>query len=471
MSDGTDKGDPVGAKVNSQGAELLSQQVVESKSVELLSVESVTKNLTVPSDALPTVLRAYVLEAAQAICCPPDYIAVPLLVGLGAAIGRTRRLQIKRGWEESAALWTMIVGYSGTAKTPAIEAALKPVFDISDSAQWMWVNDTTVEALAQVMAEKPRGVILIRDELSGWIRGFDQYKGGRGSDEQFFLEAWSGTPARITRKRDKNGNGDRFTIRQPFLSICGGIQPSVLSKLVSQDRIESGFAARFLLSYPQRMLRQYTKDEVSEDTANNVRDLYRKLQELEFTSENEPLVMRFSNDGEREWCRWIESHQQETSSLDPNSPLVTAWSKMDGYAARIMLILHIVRHASGEVASEEVDAETVRMAERLIEYFKDHALRVYSEALGRKPSTPPPKALPVDDRAVQWILRKGNKGVQPRDLQIARIAPTAAEAKAILDGLARHGVGVWTKRDGKTAARFYVKSTLNTQQPADQEAA
>jgi hypothetical protein len=53
------------------------------------------------------------------------------------------------------------------------------------------VEDTTVERLAGIQAENPRGVVVIRDELSGWARGMeDQYKqGGRGADRQYWLSA------------------------------------------------------------------------------------------------------------------------------------------------------------------------------------------------------------------------------------------------------------------------------------------
>ncbi len=42
------------------------------------------------------------------------------------------------------------------------------------------VSDTTVEALAPLLLANPRGLLLARDKLAGWIGSFDRYAGGKG---------------------------------------------------------------------------------------------------------------------------------------------------------------------------------------------------------------------------------------------------------------------------------------------------
>ena len=49
------------------------------------------------------------------------------------------------------------------------------------------VSDTTVEALVPILEANPRGVVLEMDELSGWLRSFNEYKGGRGKDVPHYL--------------------------------------------------------------------------------------------------------------------------------------------------------------------------------------------------------------------------------------------------------------------------------------------
>jgi hypothetical protein len=82
-----------------------------------------------PLEALPRTLRRVVEEASAAICCPPDFIAIPMLTTLGAAIGNSRVLVVKRGWTESALLYTVIVGDPGDKKSPALEIATAPAWD------------------------------------------------------------------------------------------------------------------------------------------------------------------------------------------------------------------------------------------------------------------------------------------------------------------------------------------------------
>jgi hypothetical protein len=80
-----------------------------------------------PVDALPEPIRGFVAAGARAIGCDPSYLALPLLTAIAAAIGNTRRLELKRGWSAPPILWGAIVGESGTAKTPAFRLVMRPV--------------------------------------------------------------------------------------------------------------------------------------------------------------------------------------------------------------------------------------------------------------------------------------------------------------------------------------------------------
>jgi hypothetical protein len=43
------------------------------------------------------------------------------------------------------------------------------------------VSDTTVEALSPLLLANPRGLLLARDELAGWLGSFDKYAKGKVS--------------------------------------------------------------------------------------------------------------------------------------------------------------------------------------------------------------------------------------------------------------------------------------------------
>jgi hypothetical protein len=75
---------------------------------------------------LPDDLARYVREGAKAMGCPDDYLAVPLLVIAGAAIGGSRVIEAKRGWREASCLYAALVGDPGTTKSPALKLVTAP---------------------------------------------------------------------------------------------------------------------------------------------------------------------------------------------------------------------------------------------------------------------------------------------------------------------------------------------------------
>lgn len=81
-----------------------------------------------PTHVFPDPIRGFVTVTSKAIGCDPSYVALPLLAALAGAIGNTRQIKLKDGWTEPSVLWAAIVGESGTMKSPAVEAPLKPVF-------------------------------------------------------------------------------------------------------------------------------------------------------------------------------------------------------------------------------------------------------------------------------------------------------------------------------------------------------
>ena len=75
-----------------------------------------------PLDVFPPPLRDYCREVAETILSPTDYVGASILAVAGAAIGQTVNLTVKRGWNEPALLWVILVGRPGTAKSPVIAA-------------------------------------------------------------------------------------------------------------------------------------------------------------------------------------------------------------------------------------------------------------------------------------------------------------------------------------------------------------
>ena len=198
-----------------------------------------------------------------------------MLPVLAAFIGRKRRIEIKPSWREYPVLWAACVARSGDRKTPAFEIVTEPlrhrqqVFfgailgrqsglsgaatrtergDAAPRLKQILTTDTTIEALKDILAVNPNGIIFPADDLGGWARFIGQYKGGRGDDRQIWLSIWSSTQIVCNRK----SSDEPIVINEPFVCITGGIQPDALPDVIDDSR-EDGFSARILFSYPDPM--------------------------------------------------------------------------------------------------------------------------------------------------------------------------------------------------------------------------
>ena len=146
-----------------------------------------------PLDTLPAQLQALIEKTAAAIHCPSDFLGVPLLAAAGAAIGNSRAVEIKEGWTERARLWVAVVADPGTKKSPALSLITTPFrkrnkefFQESSNPEapvQVLTTDTTMAALAALLEANPRGILVFRDELVGWVRSMNGHRGG-GSDRQ-----------------------------------------------------------------------------------------------------------------------------------------------------------------------------------------------------------------------------------------------------------------------------------------------
>src|SRR5437868_584399 len=78
---------------------------------------------------LPDVLRAWIIDEAERMPCPPDFIAAAALVALGAIVGARCAIKPKGrdSWLIIPNIWGGIVGDPSAKKSPAWGAALMPL--------------------------------------------------------------------------------------------------------------------------------------------------------------------------------------------------------------------------------------------------------------------------------------------------------------------------------------------------------
>jgi hypothetical protein len=369
-----------------------------------------------PTDALPKPVKRLVKEAAAAIGCPPDAIGLAALTTLGSAIGNARVIQPKKGWTEGAAIYGGVIAESGEKKTAAIATATDVVQKLENKlnkayekaldefaqeereyeverkeaarqglaapppprrpvAERTHVNDTTIEALIPILKENPRGVLQERDELLGWVKGFDQYKsGGKGAERQFWLSAWSNRPVSVDRK----GQQGPVSVLRPFIGVIGSIQPDVLPELA--ENREDGMLERFLFAYPEPINSLWTEAEISDGARAAYQDLYHRLRRLRMEADEmgDPveIPVTFSPEAKDLFVSAYNGHRTEMAGPGFPSYLRSPWAKLEAYFLRLALILAACRFVEDSVA-ERIEEDDVLRAVLLVEYFKSQARRVF----------------------------------------------------------------------------------------------
>ena len=432
-----------------------------------------------PVNVLPPVIKKFVSEGAASIGCDPAAIALPLLAALASTIGNTRRLKIKRGWLAPPIIWTVIIGRSGSQKSPAFKFAMKPLETIQVEILSDWekrlesgadatenplerltIGDTTIEALADTLAANHRGLLLKSEELNGWISNFGRYgRGDRSSgDAARWLVCYDGGNVEVDRR---TGDRKHIVIRNAAVCVSGTIQPGILHQAIGREHRENGLLPRMLLADPPQNKKKWRESEVDEKTVENVTEVFRNLRKLDFRLDrygNElPEIIELSRRAKEQYVKFYEEHAQHQHQAESDD-LAAAYSKQEETTARLALVLQLTRCASGSGTDcREVDSTNMAAAIELIRWFREETRRVY-QLLDQSA-----ELKQLDDLA-RWIRATHSGAVAPRDLVSGRREiKDATQAEAVLQAMADSGLGTWydvppASNGGAPTRRFRLNS-------------
>lgn len=378
-----------------------------------------------PTGVLPPLCSEFVRQAAASIDCDESMIALPLLGAIAAAIGNSCRISLKRDYSEPAIIWAAVVSESGSRKSPAVECPVKSLkkkeaeaikqfkgalrdyeIDVrnyrasskksktgqsaADAAatapelpicRRYTVSDITTEAIAVRLEQNPRGLLLVRDELAGFFNCMNQYKsGGKGGDEAAYLAMHGARPLVIDRK---NPEKPQIYVPLATLSIVGAIQPGVLRRVLTRERMESGMAARFLMAYPPPRTARWTEKAIDVKVEDRIATMFDWLIGLELkfdeqTNEPTPLMLPLTPEAKQLWIAFHDEHAAEQSEL--HGDLSAAWAKLTGYAARLSLVCELAAWASGNdfEPPTAVSAASLKAGIVLAKWFSAETKRIYA---------------------------------------------------------------------------------------------
>ncbi|MHB1425080.1 MAG: YfjI family protein [Gemmataceae bacterium] len=472
------------------------------ETAEVIELPTVTASPTTPTllpyqpfpvEALPAPLATFVRQGSAALGCDSSYFALPVLAAVASLIGNSRTIRLNRSWTEPSVVWTAIVGPSGSLKSPALRLVVSPLYRLQQELLQKYTEekkaydgvkaeyeraikktknsdkppddvlpeppapgriltgDTTIEKLGQLLADNPRGMLVCRDELRGWFASFTRYKGqAGGSDLPAWLEFFRAESVIIDRK-----TGDRPTLFIPRanVSICGGIQPETLSRVLTPEAYESGLVARLLVAMPPRHPKRWSEAEIDPETQQHFETLLRKLHSLRLDTdekgEPEPFVLKLRPEAKQQWIAFYE--QWAKKQAETEGELAAALAKQEGYAARFALIHHVVTRVEGEADDcDPIGRESVEAGITLARWFAYETERVYAFCKGTDVER-------EKQRLVEYIRSRGGD-ITARILHQANRSrySTPKAAEAALEDLVKARLGNWvpTGEGGRPSRKF-----------------
>lgn len=384
------------------------------------------------ADLLPDDLRRYVFDVAERQQSPADFVAVAALCGLSAVVGNKIRVRPKQhdDWTITPNLWGALVGPPSAMKSPAMQAALAPAFMLQDEMRERWerqcstiaedemlaelsaktaksqaakamkagdreaarkllkesrdegeelppcprliVNDATVEKLGELLNENRNGLLLIRDELPGFLaRMEDQECQG---ERAFYLESFNGDGAFTF---DRIGRGT-VRIEVCTVSIIGGVQPSRIVPLVKgavSGTSNDGLLQRLQMTVWPDASSSWQWIDRSPDAAARIAvdRIFRDARDVPGAEDRQPRILHFEPAAQDAFREWLEGIQTEARSKTLPSALESHILKMPKTVASLALIFDLIEGDGDDLIGDTAILRALGWAD----YLRTHANRLY----------------------------------------------------------------------------------------------
>lgn len=372
-----------------------------------------------PLDTLPLQCADWVRRAAHGAGVTVDHVAVPFLGTASSLIGTARRAMASRSWSQPMTVWTALVGFSGSGKTPGIDVTKRALSQIDRNrkpeiarlqldhdtraevakaarAKWkkeveaaveegeeppkmpvaaidpgpfiaprLYVSDATIERIGVLLQGRQSGMLMLSDELASLFSNMSRYS--RGQDNEFWLECWNGNQYTIERMMRPSLRIDHLLV-----GVVGGLQPDKLAK--SFDGAADGMYARFLFAWPPEAPYRPLSNEVAEiepEILNALKRIIDMPAVVEGAFAARPVGL-----SDQALVVFEQLRQFVHSGRDGLDGREREWwAKMPAHVLRLAGTLSFIGWAfAPEPEPTQIEVEHVRAAVRLVrDYFWPHA--------------------------------------------------------------------------------------------------
>lgn len=374
-----------------------------------------------PVDALPEVIRRYVLAVAESTQTPVDMAAVEALGIVSLCCQGKYFIRGNADWAEPLNTYMVVIMEPAERKSSVLSMMIHPVevyektenerrspeivksqmelsklekekrslveraskgkateeevrakaaelakFEPAKPLQ-LFVDDVTSEKLTSVLAENKGRAAVVSAE--GGIFSIMSGLYNRNVNIDVFLKGHSGDTIRV----DRVGRASESIIH-PALTMVLAVQPEVLNGLMSNNTFRGrGLTARFLYSMPKSTVgrRSFSAEPIPEGVKSRYRDLVETI--LSGKNEQEPISL---DDGAADVLEGLFNEVE--GRLKGDLAEIPDWAgKFVGAVLRIGGILHVIKYPKDSMF-DPVDRETMENAVSIGRYFLEHAKAAYS---------------------------------------------------------------------------------------------
>jgi hypothetical protein len=243
-----------------------------------------------------------------------------------------------------------------------------------------YFSKPTGEGILYQVAAYPDQALMYRcDELAGMLKSANQYRGGKGSDDEDLLEFWNGTGSTVLRAK-----GVPVDIDGLLLSVFGTIQPEVLAGFLKDCSDSNGKFARFdFVIQPLAASDLPDEDtELPDTTTHILTSLYKKVDALP------KLEMEFDRDAKKLFATFYRAIEKQRFD-EPRQGTRAMLGKMPEKIGKMAAIIHTINCVvNGVEVGLLIPESAVEAAIKFVKFSSDQIVSLYTEFSDRTALAP-----------------------------------------------------------------------------------
>lgn len=368
------------------------------------SAEGITKE-SFPLHVFPQKMQKLILHLVKHRNFKLEFVASCMITAAAAAIGNSRRIRSREGWEVAPMFYMILVGRPGIGKTPPLEFAFRPLCDIDREREKIYaeqykeylvkkneyeksksegespveptlirtlISDFTQEAMVKLHANNFRGLCVKYDEIIGFFRTADRYNTSSLITDMLSIF----TNGQLINSRKEQTCS--LSIEYPCVSLIGTTQATMLSEFAKQNLMKNGFIDRFIfVKAEDSTIPLWSKTAPTNDDSYNPENVWKeiidRLMTLSPNMDNgicRSRIIELTKTASERFVDWHNDFARLQNEIEDEKLLNTRTAKWDYQVPRMALVIQLLAWACYESDGDVVSLDAMNAAIKLNSYFE-----------------------------------------------------------------------------------------------------